>query len=78
MSIEQQTQQSAGQEGSHFFVLTLEKRDQPSLTAEGTCTPHPGSTRQSVYRMLYDAVTAKNPRMAGAVVTFFLVEPNRL
>ncbi|MEY9488998.1 hypothetical protein RKD26_004792 [Streptomyces calvus] len=79
MSVPQHAAQTRAQQvGTHFFVLTLEKPGQFMVTQEGTCTPAPGKTRQDMYRLLYNAVTAHDPALAGASVTFFLLEPNRL
>ncbi|WP_217215433.1 hypothetical protein [Streptomyces sp. AC550_RSS872] len=64
--------------GTHHFVITLEKPGQFSMTQEGTFTPPPGSTRQDAYLAIYQAVTAQNPRLKGASVGFFLLEPNQL
>ena len=65
-------------EGTHFFVLTLEKPGQFSSTHEGTVTPPAGSTRQDAYRRIYEAVTARNPMLSGASVGYFLLESNQL
>ncbi|MFD7201266.1 hypothetical protein [Streptomyces sp. NPDC059893] len=64
--------------GTHFFVLTLNKPGEFTVTQEGTCTPPPGATRQDMYRLLYDAVTTQDPNLSGASVGFFSLEPNRL
>ncbi|WP_405635282.1 hypothetical protein OHB53_18325 [Streptomyces sp. NBC_00056] len=65
-------------QGTHFFVLTLNKPGELMVTQEGTCTPQPGATRQDMYRLLYDAVTSQDPDLSGAAVGFFSLEPNRL
>ncbi|MFG3364700.1 hypothetical protein ACGF0K_06955 [Streptomyces sp. NPDC048156] len=65
-------------QGTHFFVLTLNKPGELTVTQEGTCTPPPGATRQDMYRLLYDAVTSQDPDLSGAAVGFFSLEPNRL
>ncbi|MFE6801542.1 hypothetical protein ACFVEN_07645 [Streptomyces sp. NPDC057681] len=65
-------------QGTHFFVLTLNKPGELTVTQEGTCTPPPGATRQDTYRLLYDAVTSQDPDLSGAAVGFFSLEPNRL
>ncbi|MFJ3989914.1 hypothetical protein ACIPWY_14810 [Streptomyces sp. NPDC090032] len=64
--------------GTHFFVLTLNRPGEVTVTQEGTCTPPPEATRQDMYRLLYDAVTSQNPDLSGAAVGFFSLEPNRL
>ncbi|MFD8393077.1 hypothetical protein ACFV2N_28710 [Streptomyces sp. NPDC059680] len=79
MSVPQQAgQPTAQQVGTHFFVLTLDKPGQFMVTQEGTCTPPPGHSRQDMYRLIYQAVTANDPDLAGASVAFFSLEPNRL
>ncbi|MFB6680265.1 hypothetical protein ACFCWG_49380 [Streptomyces sp. NPDC056390] len=65
-------------QGTHFFVLTLNKPGELTVTQEGTCTPPPGATRQDMYRLLYDAVTTQDSNLSGASVGFFSLEPNRL
>lgn len=65
-------------QGTHFFVLTLDKPGEYMVTQEGTCTPPSGSTRPDMYRLLYDAVTSQDPDLSGAAVGFFSLEPNRL
>ncbi|MGW6270428.1 hypothetical protein [Streptomyces sp. NPDC055060] len=64
--------------GTQFFVLTLIRPGEVTVTQEGTCTPPPGSTRQDMYRLLCDAVTSADPDLSGAAVVFFSLEPNRL
>ncbi|MEU5973661.1 hypothetical protein [Streptomyces sp. NPDC047315] len=64
--------------GTHHFVLTLEKPGLFSMTQEGTFTPPPGSSRQDAYQLIYRTVTEKDPKLRGATVGFFLLEPNQL
>ncbi|MDQ1047389.1 hypothetical protein [Streptomyces sp. V4I2] len=79
MSVPQQTERPPEQrQDTHFFVLTLEKPGRFSMTQEGTCTPPPGSTRQDMYRLIYQSITSQDPQLAGASVGFFSLEPNRL
>ena len=66
------------QQGTHFFVLSLEKPGRFSMTQEGTCTPPPGATRADMYQRLYQAVTAEDPNLSGATVAFFSLERNQL
>ncbi|MCX4575904.1 hypothetical protein ABZT03_04435 [Streptomyces sp. NPDC005574] len=68
----------APQQGTHFFVLSLEKPGLLSMTQEGTCTPAPGATRKDMYQQLYQAVTAQDPALSGATVLFFSLERNQL
>ncbi|MYS46063.1 hypothetical protein GTY23_33695 [Streptomyces sp. SID5998] len=65
-------------QGTHHFVITLEKPGWLSVTQEGTFTPPPGSTRQDAYLSIYRAVTSQDPDLNGASVGFFLLEPNQL
>ncbi|WP_061445104.1 MULTISPECIES: hypothetical protein [Streptomyces] len=59
-------------------MLTLDKPGQCTITQEGTCTPPSGATRQDMYRLIYDTVTAQDPDLSGAAVGFFFLEPNQL
>ncbi|MFD8391187.1 hypothetical protein ACFV2N_18810 [Streptomyces sp. NPDC059680] len=65
-------------QGTHHFVITLEKPGLLSMTQEGTFTPPPGSTRQDAYALIYRAVTSQDPDLNGASVGFFMLEPNQL
>ncbi|PWI15569.1 hypothetical protein DI272_16360 [Streptomyces sp. Act143] len=65
-------------QGTHHFVLTLEKPGQFSMTQEGTFTSPPGSTRQDAYVAIYRSVTEQDPHLRGASVGFLQLEPNQL
>ncbi|MGW5479687.1 hypothetical protein [Streptomyces sp. NPDC004008] len=65
-------------QGTHHFLITLEKPGRLSMTQEGTITPPPGSTRQDAYLLIYRAVTEQDSALHGASVGFFLLEPNQL
>jgi len=67
-----------GGQGTHFWVLSVERPGLASATRTGTCTPTPGSTRESVFRDLYAHVTGADPYLRGATVLYFSLEPNRL
>ncbi|WP_406218547.1 hypothetical protein [Streptomyces canus] len=69
---------SDSRSGTHFWVLSVDKPGRVSTTRSGTCTPAPGSTRESVYRDIYLSVTDADPILRGATVLFFSLEPNRL
>ncbi|MFE3215197.1 hypothetical protein [Streptomyces antimycoticus] len=80
-----QTQQTTGpaaqQQGSHHFVLTLQKpHGGGSITATfaNTFTPRPGDTRADLYEVLRKEITQANPELANANVMFFSLEPNGL
>ncbi|MGA6159305.1 hypothetical protein ACPEIC_38860 [Stenotrophomonas sp. NPDC087984] len=80
-----QTQQTTGpaaqQQGSHHFVLTLQKPHGGgfiSATFTNTITPRPGTTRADIYEALREQVTRANPELANANVMFFSLEPNGL
>lgn len=66
------------EQGTHHFVLTLEKPGRFSMTQEGTFTPAPGSTRQDAYLAIYRSVTEQDPNLRGASVGFFALEANQL
>jgi hypothetical protein len=64
-------------QGTHHFVITLEKPGLFSVTQEGTFTPPPGSTRQDAYRLIYRTLCDQDPDYHGASVGFFTLEPNQ-
>ncbi|MEV7170775.1 hypothetical protein AB0O18_13890 [Streptomyces sp. NPDC093224] len=68
----------AAPQGSHMWVLTLEKPGRGMTTAHGTVTPPAGATRHDVFRRLLDYVVAENPRMSSGNCVFFTLESNRL
>ncbi|MFK0114227.1 hypothetical protein [Streptomyces sp. NPDC091217] len=65
-------------QGTHHWILTLEKPGWFSMTQEGTFTPPPGTTRQDVYRFLYEAVTEQDADLHGASVGYFELTSNQL
>ncbi|MGW3442010.1 hypothetical protein [Streptomyces sp. NPDC001076] len=65
-------------QGTHHWILTLEKPGRFSMTQEGTFTPSPGSTRQDVYHFIYQAVTEQDANLRGASVGYFELAPNQL
>ncbi|MEV8429869.1 hypothetical protein [Streptomyces chartreusis] len=65
-------------EGTHFWVMSIEKPGMASATQSGTYSPLPGDTRQDAYNEIYDAITAAHPSLRGATVLFFSLEPNGL
>ncbi|GAA0960938.1 MULTISPECIES: hypothetical protein [Streptomyces] len=80
-----QTQQTARpaaqQQGSHHFVLTLQKPHGGgfiSATFANTFTPRPGDTRADLYEVLRKEITQAHPELADANVMFFSLEPNGL
>ncbi|WP_421108273.1 hypothetical protein [Streptomyces sp. NEAU-S77] len=80
-----QTQQPTGpaaqQQGSHHFILTLQKPYQGGFvtaTFTNTFTPRPDDTRADIYKVLFEQVTRANPELANANVLFFSLERNQL
>ncbi|MFJ3775017.1 hypothetical protein ACIPX0_25310 [Streptomyces sp. NPDC090075] len=65
-------------QGTHHWILTLEKPGRFSLTQEGTFTPSPGSTRQDVYHSIYRSVTEQDANLRGASVGYFELASNQL
>ncbi|MEU0443444.1 hypothetical protein ABZ202_27545 [Streptomyces sp. NPDC006186] len=65
-------------QGTHHFVITLEKPGRLSFTQEGTFTPPPGATRQDAFRHIVQSVFDQYPHLKEAAVGFFLLEPNQL
>ncbi|MFI8446321.1 MULTISPECIES: hypothetical protein [Streptomyces] len=68
----------AAAQGSHMWVLTLEKPGRGMTTAHGTVTPPADATRFDVFRTLLDYVVSQNPQMSSGNCVFFTLEPNRL
>ncbi len=65
-------------QGSHHYVLSLEKPGSISGSWNGTYTPPAGATRQECYTAIKAYIEAQNPAITGAVVIFFSFEPNAL
>ncbi|WP_405501193.1 hypothetical protein OG501_20920 [Streptomyces niveus] len=65
-------------QGSHFFVLTVEKPGLASATSSGSYTPPPGATRLDAFNALYKNVTGSAPTLDRANVVFFSLEPNQI
>lgn len=76
---------ATSRQGSHHYVLTLQKPLQhlPGApvafhTATGTITPPPDWTRADFLDQLYQDVTRTHPELASATVLFFTVDRNQL
>ncbi|RST04694.1 hypothetical protein EF910_16455 [Streptomyces sp. WAC07149] len=66
------------EQGSHFYVLTLQSRNSSVCTVSGTYTPAPGATRNDVYTQLRADLARQYPSMENATVLHFSIEPNQL
>ncbi|GAA5615648.1 hypothetical protein CP981_17540 [Streptomyces platensis] len=77
MTSQNQTQ-TAQQQGTHQWVITLEKPGRVSGSWYGAYTPPAGATRHDVFTVLKSGIEAENPELAGATVIFFALEPNQL
>jgi hypothetical protein len=65
-------------QGTHFWVMSVDKPGVGSATRSGTYTPQPGDTRQDAFNEVFDAITSAHPSLRGATVLFFSLEPNGL
>jgi len=66
---------------TYHWVITLQqpiRNGYTNSTNHGTVTAAPGETRQDLYAKTLGAVTSQNPRLDGAAVMFFSLEPNEL
>ncbi|MBM4794607.1 hypothetical protein HXP44_21710 [Streptomyces sioyaensis] len=70
--------QTIQQQGTHQWVITLEKPGLASGSWYGVYTPPVGATRHDVFKVLKSGIEAENPELAGATVIFFALEPNTL
>ncbi|MEU9795431.1 hypothetical protein AB0E27_33490 [Streptomyces sparsogenes] len=78
---QQTTSPTAQQQGTHHFVLTLQKPHgggTTTATFANTLTPLPGDTRTDIYELLRKQVAKAHPELATANVLFFSLEPNQL
>ncbi|GFH34316.1 hypothetical protein [Streptomyces pacificus] len=66
------------QQGSHHYILTLDRPGRTGVTSHGTFTPLPGETRADAFSAIKEHVVQQHPDMAGAVTSFFAIEPNQL
>ncbi|MFE6835267.1 hypothetical protein ACFVFI_10600 [Streptomyces sp. NPDC057705] len=69
---------SAAQQGSYQWILTLELPGRVAATQCGTWNPVPGSTRHDVFVAIRQYVTSSFPDLERATVAFFALEPNQL
>ncbi|MFD5084351.1 hypothetical protein ACFWOG_17145 [Kitasatospora sp. NPDC058406] len=73
---------SVPQQGTHHYVLTLQK-PMPNgvgymvFTSSGHCSPT-GMSRHDVYAWLIGEMVRQTPHLAGASTLFFDVQPNRI
>ncbi|MFB7398273.1 hypothetical protein [Streptomyces sp. NPDC056191] len=77
----QQAPAPAPTQGTHHWILTLEAphgSGKAAHTAQGSLTPAAGYTRANAFTDLYNALVERNPKLRGATVVFFSVEPNAL
>ncbi|MFF4736330.1 hypothetical protein ACFY2W_10615 [Streptomyces sp. NPDC001262] len=65
-------------QGSHMYLLTLDKPGQVSGSWHGTWTPPPGATRHDVLVQFTKEIEEEDPRFVGATIAFFSLEPNQL
>ncbi|MPY57442.1 hypothetical protein [Streptomyces spongiae] len=72
------TDTRAVRQGTHFWVMSVEKPGLASATRSGTYIPRPDGTRQDAYQEIYTELTASHPSLRGATVMFFSLEPNGL
>jgi hypothetical protein len=77
-----QTETNTEQQGSHFYVMTVQKALRPGATADytlsGHTTPPSNWTRGDFYQAIYADITKTYPQLAGASVLFFTVDRNEL
>ncbi|MEU9159052.1 hypothetical protein AB0D29_02020 [Streptomyces sp. NPDC048424] len=66
-----------GEQGSHYWIITLELPDRVAATQSGTCTPAPGWTRHDMYRAIRRDLISECPKLGNATVAFFSLEPNQ-
>ncbi|MFI6084617.1 hypothetical protein ACIBBB_27200 [Streptomyces sp. NPDC051217] len=72
------SQPNVQSQGSHFYVLTVEKQGLASATCSGSYTPPPGATRLDAFNALYQELTSSAPTLHRANVVFFSLEPNQI
>ncbi|MFB6984101.1 hypothetical protein [Streptomyces scopuliridis] len=72
------SRQNSQQQGSHFYVMTLEKPGLVSAMRTGTYTPAPGTTRNDAFNEIYELITSSNRDLYRAHVVFFTIESNQL
>ncbi|QHY96702.1 hypothetical protein SSPS47_16470 [Streptomyces sp. S4.7] len=72
------SQSHAQSQGSHFFVLTVEKPGLASATSSGSYTPPAGATRLDAFNTHYAELTGSAPALQRANVVFFSLEPNQV
>ncbi|MCC9312082.1 hypothetical protein LN042_34345 [Kitasatospora sp. RB6PN24] len=76
-----QSSNPAAEQGTHFYVLTLQKpagHGMAIATTSGTHTPPAGWTTHDFYLAARDDLERSQPELRGGVVVFFDVRPNQL
>jgi hypothetical protein len=70
------------QQGSHFYVMTVQKALHTGATADYTLSGHlnpPANwTRADFYTAIYQDIIRVHPQLAGASVLFFTVDRNQI
>ncbi|MGW2364819.1 hypothetical protein ACWCZ5_04445 [Streptomyces sp. NPDC001667] len=74
----QSSSQRIQQQGSHLYILTLDKPGDVSGSWHGTWTPPHGATRWDALVQLKEQIEKADPRFAGSTIAFFALEPNQL
>ncbi|MFE4912472.1 hypothetical protein ACFRCX_13110 [Streptomyces sp. NPDC056652] len=70
--------QNSQQQGTHFYVMTLEVPGVMTAMRTGTYTPAPGATRNDAFNELYELITGSSRDLYRANVVFFTMERNEL
>jgi hypothetical protein len=83
MSDTEQTIPAAPAQGTHHYILTLQKPMRSGVglavsTSAGHCTPSAGMTRYDVYQWLIADLVRHSPELAGASVLCFDLQPNKI
>ena len=65
-------------QGTHFWLITLDRPGRAALTRSGTFTPEPGETRSDAYLTIREHLNRQDPGFTHANVSFFSIEPNTL
>lgn len=64
-------------QGTHFWSVSFAKGGD-STFFNGTCTPPPGATRLDMFNDIVDTIIKEYPRVSGAAVLAFDIQPNQL
>lgn len=66
------------EQGTHFYIMTLNLPGYAEITGAGTITPEEGQTEFDLYRAIRDGFVQDHPRLENADTLFWVLKPNQI